>query len=305
MGSTGQAPGSRRTWEPSAHDHPLFAELYCRSGAQKFGMAEPEFAAVLAGIGAKYLDADAAGSRVIDFFHGLHLEELALSRACVAGSEFAWEVFLTRYREKLYDAARAVTREDASARELADSLYADLYGANTRDGQRSSKLLYYSGRGSLEGFLRVTLAQEHVNNIRRQQRTVSLDEKLEGGEQFSAADSQPQIAADPRLSQAADEALASLTPEESFILASYHLDGRTLAEIARTLGVHESTISRRLEKITGGVRKKILACLKRGGMSAIQAEEALAADVRDVSIDVRARLAQGKREISFSKEESR
>ena len=304
MGSTGQAPVGKRAWEPSSRDRAFFAELYRRSGVLKFGMAPPEFSAALAEVGAKYLEADAGSSRVTDFFNGLRLEELALARACAAGSEIAWEIFLTRYREKLYDAARAITREDVSAHELADSLYADLYGMGGREGKRTSKLLYYSGRGSLEGFLRVTLAQEHVNNIRRQHKTVSLDEKLEAGEQFRAANPPPDQGVDSRLAQAADEALASLSPEEGFILASYHLDGRTLAEIAKMLGVHESTISRRLEKITSTVRKKILAGLKRLGMNAEQAEEALRSDVRDISIDVRARLVQEKREISFSKEES-
>jgi RNA polymerase sigma-70 factor, ECF subfamily len=304
MSSTGQAPGTNRPWEASAHTQALSAELYRRSGAQKFGLAESEFTAVLAEVGAKHLPPDAGDSRVTEFFHTLHIEELVLARACAAGSDAAWEVFLTRYREKLYDAARSVTREDASAHELADSLYADLYGTTTREGRRSSKLLYYSGRGSLEGFLRVTLAQEHVNNIRRGHRTVSLDEKLEAGEQFGAADPPQEELVDPRLSQAADEALAALSLEESYILTAYHLDGRTLAEIARTLGVHESTISRRLDKITSAVRKNIVAALKRRGMNAAQAEEALSADVRDVAIDVRARLVQGKREITFSKEES-
>lgn len=303
MSSTGQAPVGKRAWEPSPRDRALFAELYRRCGVLKFGMAPPEFSAALTEVGAKYLEADAGSSRVTVFFNGLHLEELALARACAAGAEIAWEIFLTRYREKLYDAARAITREDVSAHDLADSLYADLYGMG-REGKRTSKLLYYSGRGSLEGFLRVTLAQEHVNNIRRQHKTVSLDEKLEAGEQFRAANPPPDQGVDPRLSQSADEALASLSPEEGFILASYHLDGRTLAEIAKMLGVHESTISRRLEKITSTVQKKILAGLKRRGMNAEQAEEALRADVRDISIDVRARLVQEKREISFSKEES-
>src|SRR5581483_4513398 len=231
MGSTGQAPGSDRGWKASAQEQSLFAGLYRRSGAQKFGLLEADFAAVLSEIGAKHLPPEAAASRVADFFNGLHIEELALARACVAGSDAAWEAFLIRYREKLYDAARSVTREDASAHDLADSLYADLYGMTTREGRRTSKLLYYSGRGSLEGFLRVSLAQEHVNNLRRGHRTVSLDEKLEAGEQFGVADPPQGDAADPRLCQAADEALAALSSEESYILAAYHLDGRTLAEI--------------------------------------------------------------------------
>ena len=46
--------------------------------------------------------------------------------------------------------------------------------------------------------------------------------------------------------------------EDRFILASYYLDGRTLAEIARTLAVHESTISRKLDKLAKSLRKQIV-----------------------------------------------
>jgi len=46
------------------------------------------------------------------------------------------------------------------------------------------------------------------------------------------------------LESATDEALAALPAEDRVVLAAYYLDGRTLAEVARMLGVHESTISR-------------------------------------------------------------
>ena len=64
------------------------------------------------------------------------MEELALARACAAGNEAAWDVFLVRYREKLYDAARSIAPNESVARELADSLYADLFGTGTREGGR-------------------------------------------------------------------------------------------------------------------------------------------------------------------------
>jgi len=76
------------------------------------------------------------------------------------------------------------------------------------------------------------------------------------------------------------------------VLASYYLDHRTLAEIARTLRVHESTISRRLDKLAKTLRKQILATLRRKGMSRRQAEEALQMDVRDLHVDIRTCLAQ-------------
>src|SRR5271169_3057975 len=116
----------------------------------------------------------------------LRAEELVLARACAAGHEHAWEVFLTRYRERLYDIAGYITKESSAARELADSIYAELYGTTTRDGQRTSKLASYTGRGSLEGWLRTVMAQEHINRFRRTKRTVSLDEECEEGQQFAA-----------------------------------------------------------------------------------------------------------------------
>jgi RNA polymerase sigma-70 factor, ECF subfamily len=78
------------------------------------------------------------------------------------------------------------------------------------------------------------------------------------------------------------------------ILVSYYLDERTLAEIGRMLNVHESTISRRIEKITTRVRKRIVRGLRQRGMSARAAGEAMESDVRDVAVDLRARLLQEK-----------
>ena len=102
----------------------------------------------------------------------------------------------------------------------------------------------------------------------------------------------PSQAIDPRLREATDEALASLAAEDKLILASYYLDGRTLAEIARFLGVHESTISRKLEKITAWTREAIRARLMKRGMSRKEAEQSMEVEVTELSLEVRRRLMQ-------------
>ena len=94
---------------------------------------------------------------------------MVLARACVAGNDRAWEIFLTRYRATLYESAYKIAREESAARGLADSLYAELYGVNEKGQQRPSKLLYYQGRGSLQGWLRTVVAQEYVNRYRSTQ----------------------------------------------------------------------------------------------------------------------------------------
>jgi RNA polymerase sigma-70 factor (ECF subfamily) len=291
-------PGSKQSPARSgspAEFRELCSELYARARAEQYGLSSEAFAEILSRIRCGYC-AEASSSEAAQFLRGLQIEDLALAHGCAAGNERAWEVFLTRFRARLYEVAYAITRDESRGRELADGLYADLYGTSVRDGQRVSKLASYSGRGSLEGWLRTVLAQEFVNRYRAQSRLVSLEEEEEGGSQFAARQTEEVSVADPRVNAAVDAALAELDAEERFVLASYYLDGRKLNEIGRTLGVHESSISRRLDKITGKLRKRVLHHLEASGMSRRRAQEALETDVRDLTVDVRTRLQEQREE---------
>jgi len=274
--------------------HALLSELFSQSGAAKYGLSVEAFAACLREVAAKYLPQEGREAELGQFWRCLRIEELALARGCAAGNEPAWTEFLHRYRAALYQAARAITRDDVRGHELADSLYAELYGIRTRENDgaevRVSKLNFYMGRGSLEGWLRTVLAQEYVNRYRSQKRLVSLEEQGEQGVQFAAAETKPVTSQNSRLDTAVDSALADLGAEERYILASYFLDERTLAQIARSLSVHESTISRRVERIVKDLRKAIVQALVRGGMCARAAEEALECDVRDLAVNVAEKL---------------
>jgi RNA polymerase sigma-70 factor, ECF subfamily len=278
----------------------LLGELQAQSGCEKIGLSRESLAAILCDVAAKYLPAECSHTEARTFLLSLRVEELALARACAAGHNAAWEVFLTRYREKLYQSALRIAREDSAARDLADTLYAELYGTTTRGGERISKLASFTGRGSLEGWLRTVLAQEFVNRYRRTRRLVSLDEEGEEGSQFAAPETEALPSPDSRLESATNGALASLSNEERTVLALYFLDGRTLAEIACMLGVHESTISRKVGKLAKSLRKRILANMMQQGMARRQAEEALQVDVRDLRLDIRRSLAQEPPPATFS-----
>jgi RNA polymerase sigma-70 factor, ECF subfamily len=281
----------------------LLSDLHARSGGEKIGVTRESFSAILCEVAARYSSDGNTHKEVRTFLLTLRVEELALARACAAGNNSAWETFLIRYREKLYQSALRIAREDSAARDLADSLYAELYGTTTRGGERICKLASFTGRGSLEGWLRTVLAQEFVNRYRRTKRTVSLDEENDEGTQFAAPEPESVPSLDPRLELATDAVLAALSAHDRIVLASYYLDGRTLAEIARMLGVHESTISRKLDKLTKGLRKKILAEMVQRGMARRHAEEALEVDVRDLRLDIRRSLAQELQNTSFSTKE--
>jgi RNA polymerase sigma-70 factor (ECF subfamily) len=283
---------SPHSGDPTIASDASLAELCRKSECERYGISHEAFAVILHEIRLRYLPAEASSAEIRVFYASLRVEELAIARACAAGNERAWEVFLIRYRARLYEIAGYIAKESSAARDLADCLYADLYGTGLREGQRVSKLNSYTGRGSLEGWLRTVMAQEFVNRYRKERRLVSLDEESEEGAQFAVAEPEPAVTVDPRLEAATDEALAALPPEDRFVLASYYLDDRTLAEIARMLRVHESTISRKLDKLAKLLRKNILAALGRRGMSRRQAQEALEVDVRDLQLNIRRHLAQ-------------
>jgi RNA polymerase sigma-70 factor, ECF subfamily len=275
--------------------------LYEQAGAERYGVDREAFQCALLEVGRKYAP-EAGDEELIPFLQGLRCEELALARGCALGNEAAWEVFMTRYRASLYGAAYAVTKDESVGRELADLLYAELYGVPKDDGRRVSKLSYYMGRGSLEGWLRTVLAQEYVNRYRRARHEVSLDEKVESGVQFAASEPPGQSVGEDKVERAVSDALRALEAENRFVLSAYYLDGRTLAEIGRVLRVHESTISRKLEKLVGSIRKDLRKRLVASGMSLRQADEAMQdVDVRDLNVNIRAGLEQESRSEAFYK----
>jgi len=276
-------------------------EHYESSGAQQFGIDAEALAGLLAEVlNASQVDWHDVSERT--FLLSLRLEELVLARACADGNERAWELFLTRYRATLYETAYKIAREESAARALADSLYAELYGVDSKGEQCLSKLRYYHGRGSLQGWLRTIVAQEYINRYRTAKRETSLDAALEDGAQFIAP--QPEMpVTDKRVEVAITAELERLGGEERFLLVSYYLDHRTLAEIAKLQGVHESTISRKLERAIAGLRKRIVKRMVSAGMSRREAEEAMTdVDVRDLRVEVSETLQQGTLAPTFYKE---
>lgn len=268
----------------------LLDELWAACDPAAYQLPRAQFEAILLRIGmaqnfglAAGLAAEASESQQRTFFTGLRLSDLVLARACADGHERAWERFIAVHREPLVRAAIAITGSDTLGRELADGLYAELYGLTLREGERRCPLAAYSGRGSLMGWLRTTLAQRHVDHHRRTHREQSLDAS---GDHDPPAAAPPVESASPSLTLlagAVKEALMLQEPEDRFLLASYYLDGRTLHQIAALFGVHEATVSRKLKRATGSVRKQIVRSLERQGLSRRAAEEALGADPRDLT----------------------
>jgi len=200
----------------------------------------------------------------VESSHGADLE---LARQCAAGDEKAWERFMLEYRPVLYRAAQALD-PSGSARELADSLYADLYGLHGVEGNKRSLFQYFQGRSSLATWLRAVLTQRYVDHLRVQRRLEPLPDE-EASASRGAKAIADRVAVDTDLSDpdrsrylqliraALDAAVAQLAARDRLRLACYYLQNLTLAETGRVLSEHEATVSRQLARTRRAIRAQI------------------------------------------------
>ena len=242
--------------------------LYAESRAPEWGLSPRHFLAALERSAAKRFAGGGFSTDGLGEYLGtLHIEDLCLASACLEGSEAAWAHFVSQYRSYLRAAAGVITKNSrggTDALELADSLFAELFGLV--DGRRGERSLfrYFHGRSSLKTWLRAILAQRHVDRLRQSRRWEQLEAEEEESPGHRPQPGNTQPIADPhrdrylaRFVAALHEAVDLLAPADRERLELYYAREKTLAEIGRQLGEHESSVSRHLERIRRQLRSSI------------------------------------------------
>jgi len=268
-------------------DHVDAIYAQCASAHPDFGIASADFRAAITAAVAKYGECFGSTSRTPSlrkarqFISELQSADLYLALACARGNESAWWEFDRRYRSFVERLARHLLTTRADADEVIDHIYAELFGTKIVNGVRQSKFRTYTGRGTLQGWLRAVVSHAVIDFFRRRQDEVSLDKLEESGEESKMRHSRLAHAHRAEESMLAhlvreryrtvttsalDHALQSLDDHEKLLLLYYHVDGLKLREIARIVQeplspirkwfqrrarsgrVHESTVMRWLEK---------------------------------------------------------
>ena len=273
---------SNRANEPQAGDlsrlldglSVLLEELYGQSRAG-WQVTRERFAAVLERSARNASPAKPwTPQKLEQYLRALHLEDLLLATACADGCEPAWENFYNTYRPYLRAAAGAILHckaDSAEACDLADSLFSDLYGLADGKGAERSLFRYFHGRSSLKTWLRAVLAQRHIDSIRAGKRFEALPE-----EEIADAAAKPLVSPQVRhddphreryvtsFTRALRAALELLEPPEKERLRLYYAEEKTLAEIGRLLGEHESSVSRHLDRVRRQLRESVEEILRQG-----------------------------------------
>lgn len=215
------------------------------------------------------------------YLESLHLEDLALACACALGDVSAWDHFVLDMRPGLYRAADALDRSGA-AREIADSLYAELYGVDQRGTARQSLFRYFHGRSSLATWLRAVLAQRVVDRVRVDRRTEELPEELPARTAVPADHECARFVG--MLRAALGTAMAQLDPRDRLRLGCYYAQQLTLAQTGRLLKEHEATTSRQLARTRRQIREAVEQQLRDRGLNADQIARCFECAVEDAGV---------------------
>ncbi|CAN5337324.1 hypothetical protein BH20ACI1_BH20ACI1_18060 [soil metagenome] len=226
----------------------------------------------------KYLfkfNENASASEIKEFIDGIRADDLCLIIACENGVETAWDDLVKGFDATVKSAARSISKNAEDAEDLAGSIWAELYGLkHDKDGKLKSKLSYYSGRGSLAGWLRAVTSQLAIDQFRKMKKLVQIEEdrEFENLAQVSAEkagnDAVVSKSANPEeifseneaqkdVSNALKQAIAECKAEDRLILKLYYFDDLKLKDIGATLGFHEATASRKLARMQSEIRKSV------------------------------------------------
>jgi RNA polymerase sigma-70 factor, ECF subfamily len=259
----------------------LAARLYRESKAERWHVSPAAFAAALeTSCDKAFRGATPTPREVSAYLAALHLEDLALACGCALGDSEAWDHFVVEMRPGLYRAAEALDRT-GGARELADSIYADLYGLDKRGGARQSLLRYFHGRSSLSTWLRAVLAQRVVDRVRVDRRTEPLPDHMPASGTGEPSDPDCPRLAD-LLRSALQQVLTRLDPRDRLRLGLYYAQQMTLARTGALLKEHEATTSRQLARTRKVIRDGVEHELRSRGLNDDQVARCFECATEDV-----------------------
>ncbi|MFZ0679779.1 RNA polymerase sigma factor [Candidatus Binatus sp.] len=244
--------------------------LFSVSNATAWNVLRSSFAAALRRSFDRRFGADAITLTRADgirFLDSLHVADLALAIGCRDGDADAWRHLVSTYRAPVDAFAHAVLGNSSRASEIADSLWADLYGLRSSDGARRSPLEHYGGRSSLMSWMRVVVTRLEADQWRATRRTEALDEERDG---ISSAFENGTASPDPdrtkligALERSLNQALNALSADDRLRLSYYYVHDLTLAQTAALIGEHESSASRNLARARTAIRDHVTRTLRR------------------------------------------
>jgi RNA polymerase sigma-70 factor, ECF subfamily len=179
-------------------------------------------------------------------------------RQVLGGNTALFELLMRRYNERLYRAARAITRDDREAEDVMQQAYVNAF----------SNLRQFKGDAQFATWLTRITINEALARVRRRGRYEPFDDEAERVEAFVpwTPGPDPERQAFTGELRALLESAIDVLPDgarEVFVLRD--VEGMSTAETAQSLGVSEDVVKTRLSRARAALRRSLL---ERAGATA-------------------------------------
>jgi RNA polymerase sigma-70 factor (ECF subfamily) len=187
-------------------------------------------------------------AQVAEVLHRTRLPELYLTVACAHGDKRAWAILEERYFKSIDVALSRLHLPP----ELWDDVKQEMRRTLLiRTGPNLPKIAGYSGRGSLNAWLRTIALRFGQRQLRSELKAeLSEEDELLPG---SFVEKDPQLSHIRRVylkefKAAFAQAMVALSVQDRNLIRLYYLDGLGIEQIAKLFQLHHSSISRRLAR---------------------------------------------------------
>ena len=179
-----------------------------------------------------------------------YTDEEAVERI-LGGDPALFELLMRRHNERLYRAARAITRDDREAEDVIQQAYVNAY----------TNLRQFNGQARFGTWLTRITVNEALARVRQRGRYEAFDENLSTVETFMSWNPPPtpeRLAMTGELRELLESAIDELSDgaRETFMLRD--VEGLSTAETAASLGVSEDVVKTRLSRARAALRRLLL-----------------------------------------------
>lgn len=212
------------------------------------GLSNEQFVARFVQVVLKYVPESVSEESRVAFGCELSATDLYLATACGLPTESAWKRFYFLYDCYLKQCLRRVCRESYILNELMDDPPAEFF---LPDRSGRSRIASYEGLSSLHSWLRVVVANRVINERERRCNSLRCRELPKEEPSVPPMRVDQVLDADrfePLLRDCLKEGCRSLSDRERQLMLSRYEEELPLGVIARRWGIHQSTVTRILER---------------------------------------------------------
>jgi RNA polymerase sigma-70 factor, ECF subfamily len=179
-----------------------------------------------------------------------HTDE-EIVRQVLAGETALFAVLMRRYNERLYRAARSITRDDREAEDVMQQAYVNAY----------SHLQQFDGRARFGTWLTRIAVHEALSRVLHRGRYEPFDDDLTNVEPFQSFDAHQnpeRQAFSGELRELIEWAIDGLPDGAREVFVLREIEGLSTAETAEALEVSEDVVKTRLSRARAALRRMLL-----------------------------------------------